>query len=649
MKPVARELTVVGQLPGERIGLSINAEDLPHIMGLLTDLYNDPVLAIIREYSTNALDAHREVGETRPIEVTTPTTLAPFLKIKDYGPGLDVLDIREIYSRYGASTKRNSNDVVGMLGLGCKSALTYTDQFTISAVKNGFKIEVAVSRDEDGGGHMKPVDQYATDEPNGVEIIIPAAGRYFYDFEEKAKNFFKYWDKGTVLLNGEEPERIDGFWVADDLLVVNERNANKIVMGNVAYPIPSDYSMSYYSSLVAFVDIGDVYFTPSRESLQMNSQTKATIERVFERLANEAQAKAQETVETATSRPDAILKATEMERIFNEFNHVKLNPEYKGEKIPDSFSSPKTQQFVTVTGNKAYRSKGWSRNRYHNTAHSDTLYITGYNGTDFSPYKRKKMNQWLAEKGLETPQYLVFTSTLPDRKWIDKTKIHPWAEIDAQKIVREKTVNQNGRLSGSYEAYVDGEWVRELEAKDIDYKKPVLWVRKIDGFYNDSKKILEEFAPEYTVVLLGGNRIAKFERDFPMAQNFHEFVKGLAKTWADNLSDDDKLTLKILLHDLRDYQYNLSTFNKVKVTFDDPALNLLVKVANEKVNSKLMKGYNKFGNALDLSDIEWEDPLPKYPLLAEISTYGTMSEVMQEHVKMYANAVYAAEQEDQNV
>ena len=78
----------------------------------MIDLYSDPELAVIREYSTNAFDAHIEAGVTRPIEITTPTHLCPFFKVRDYGFGLDVEDIREIYSQYGASTKRESDDVV---------------------------------------------------------------------------------------------------------------------------------------------------------------------------------------------------------------------------------------------------------------------------------------------------------------------------------------------------------------------------------------------------------------------------------------------------------------------------------------------------------------------------------------------------------
>jgi len=42
-----------------------------------------------------------------------------------------------VYARYGASTKRGTNDQVGAFGLGCKSAFTLGQQFVVTAVKDG--------------------------------------------------------------------------------------------------------------------------------------------------------------------------------------------------------------------------------------------------------------------------------------------------------------------------------------------------------------------------------------------------------------------------------------------------------------------------------------------------------------------------------
>ena len=115
---------------GEAIEMGISQDGIQHLMSTLTNLYNDPQLAVIREYYTNGLDSHVEAGQTKPVDVYLPTRDNPMYVVRDYGIGMSVDDIKTIYSKYGASTKRGTNTQVGAYGLGCKSALTDAEQFT---------------------------------------------------------------------------------------------------------------------------------------------------------------------------------------------------------------------------------------------------------------------------------------------------------------------------------------------------------------------------------------------------------------------------------------------------------------------------------------------------------------------------------------
>lgn len=206
MKPSVRNVVhSVGDVQ-EETRMSIDQESLAHIMNLLTDLYSDRQMAVIREYASNALDSHIEAGNPDPIEVTLPTSFNPNLIITDRGVGLTVDDMRDIYSMYGRSTKRDTNDAVGMLGLGCKSGLTYALSFTVTAVKNGVRTVAVVTKDSDGVGIIKILDTMATDEPNGVTVSIPVDSYDISSFRYKADQLFKFWKPGTVLVNGEEPE-----------------------------------------------------------------------------------------------------------------------------------------------------------------------------------------------------------------------------------------------------------------------------------------------------------------------------------------------------------------------------------------------------------------------------------------------------------
>jgi hypothetical protein len=188
----AKEYEVQSTLTGQRTDMSFDENSLVHIMSILTDLYSDPELAIIREYATNAYDSHVEAGVERPIEVTLPTALAPFFKVRDFGVGLSAEEIHTIYSKYGASTKRETNEQTGMLGLGCKSALTYIDQFTLIAIKDNIRSTVNIGRNENGSGSLTVVESTPTIESPGVEIIIPVSNKYG-EFETLAVRGIDKW------------------------------------------------------------------------------------------------------------------------------------------------------------------------------------------------------------------------------------------------------------------------------------------------------------------------------------------------------------------------------------------------------------------------------------------------------------------------
>src|SRR6476660_5010943 len=120
MKPAPSTITNTGNMGGVTKTMEIHRDAMAHIMSVLTNLYSDAIMAVIREYSTNALDAHRESGLHMPITVCVPTTLRPTFSVEDFGVGMSTDQLLNLYSSYGASTKRETNEQTGMLGLGSK-------------------------------------------------------------------------------------------------------------------------------------------------------------------------------------------------------------------------------------------------------------------------------------------------------------------------------------------------------------------------------------------------------------------------------------------------------------------------------------------------------------------------------------------------
>lgn len=651
MKTDTRVRNVVSTLEGEDIGMTIDEHSLAHIMSVLTDLYSDPELAIIREYSTNAYDAHVEAGVTRPIEVTTPTPLAPFFRVRDYGDGLNVDDIREVYSRYGTSTKRNSNEVVGMLGLGCKSALTYSDQFTVTAVKDGVCTQVSVERTEDGSGRMKIVSEYETSDPSGVEVIIPARGNN--RIAEKAHFFFSFWEEGTVLVDGHAPKRITGTWIADDLLMSEQVDRDMIVMGNVAYPASNDpyqHGSALHDGhpIVAFVEIGDVNFTPSREALQMTKKTKDALDVIRVRVEKEKQAAFEKQLQAASTQIEALKVYTTIKRL----GYKNDKPKFNGVDIPESYKCDKDDLPFSLVGyDKYWGMPGWTDERVLVTSTwVDAPWVVGLD-KPMTPHKRKQLLQWAAKNKIElmvesSDRYagkkkFVVCKEVPAEivPWIDSKNVHQWSEVALEKIERKNQKRPNGTPSGSYETLLPGPrpYVQHVQAEDIDTTHPIFFCTKSQDAH--FSVIQEQNPGGFTIVSLGLNRVEKFKRDFPNAVNVGDHLRGQATTWLKGLAPDD---LKYLQMSQAHMRAELQMYDPERI--DDPDLKLAVTLARSN-RTKLLKAFEWYNRFVILPHAGLVDPRVNYPLLTNMRNYGRMNDKFKDHLYTYINAAFAVEQE----
>ena len=166
----------------------IKESGLAHIFNVLRNqLYSDKILAVIREYSANALDAHAEVGKQEtPILITLPTKLNLNFEVRDFGRGLTEREIGEIYAMYGESTKRGTNEQIGQLGLGSKSGFAYGDNFVITSWVKGKKTVYNAFLDPSKVGRIAKMEQTDSNEPQGVKIVIPVKAEDTDAFREKA-------------------------------------------------------------------------------------------------------------------------------------------------------------------------------------------------------------------------------------------------------------------------------------------------------------------------------------------------------------------------------------------------------------------------------------------------------------------------------
>jgi hypothetical protein len=231
----------------------------PKMFKLLSDsLYSDKVMAVIRELSTNAYDAHVASGNRNPFKVILPTQAVPSFTVRDYGTGLSKKDMEELYTTYGASNKNNSNDFVGCLGLGSKSPFAYTKSFSTTSYYNGTKYAYIAAMDESGVPTLNLFDTSPTNEPNGLEISFAVKQFDFNEFSTKSKRIFHYFKTKPIIEGGTDSTLSDHSYSHNNVVIEGQgwkigRVSNQnyqypsnyngpgsgviAIMGNIAYPV----------------------------------------------------------------------------------------------------------------------------------------------------------------------------------------------------------------------------------------------------------------------------------------------------------------------------------------------------------------------------------------------------------------------------
>lgn len=176
-------------------------------------LYEHKIRTLVQEYMSNARDAHREVKQTRRIEVVAPTQLEPTFKVRDFGPGISPERMANVFVLYGASTKRSTNNQTGGFGIGAKSAWSYADGFIIVSTVDGTRRTYHAHVGTSNVGQLDLLETIDTTEPNGCEIQVAVNPRDVNEFYSSIQRACYFWnaDEKPVLKNITLPEPIKGY------------------------------------------------------------------------------------------------------------------------------------------------------------------------------------------------------------------------------------------------------------------------------------------------------------------------------------------------------------------------------------------------------------------------------------------------------
>lgn len=265
---------------------------------LSSTMYSDPIRAIIRELSCNAYDSHVAAGyPEKAFTVKLPNSIDKSFYVEDYGIGLSEDDVLNVYSTYFESTKTESNDFVGALGLGSKTPFSYTDSFIVVSRFNGKEMVFTAFIDTHGGPSIALVSSASTSEANGVRVEIAIKDQDIHRFHQKAAVVFRpfefqpnivgadisianYGEHGyraehTVVKKESQTKSFDFTW---DLHITSQRyyyGQSRIIIsqGNIEYPVDQqqlNFEIPRWmngTTIVVTVPIGAFDFAASREEL----------------------------------------------------------------------------------------------------------------------------------------------------------------------------------------------------------------------------------------------------------------------------------------------------------------------------------------------------------------------------------------------
>lgn len=309
------------------IPFGIKRSGLSQVLQIMrSHMYSNSVDAVIREYSCSAADAHTEAGmPERPIEVRLPNTLQSYFQVRDYGRGLSPEEIEEIFVNYGESTKRGSNDYIGQLGIGAKSAFAYGDSFAVTSIYAGKKYEYAGYIDASQIGMFSLLSVQETDEPSGVCVSVPVKESDYSNFRERALAVYVAFQVPPVVLNdaafAEDLEKASTpILKGEDWAVMPHRlyhsQDTHVVMGNISYALDThklysngllwdDYYRIQYLCFFLYVPIGAVEISASRETLRYTPETVRYLVGQLTGIGKQISAAAQAVIDQQESISDA--------------------------------------------------------------------------------------------------------------------------------------------------------------------------------------------------------------------------------------------------------------------------------------------------------------------------------------------------------
>jgi hypothetical protein len=281
-----QERKVIRDEDREKVAYSVDESSLPILFNILRKkLYSDPIGSIVREYVCNAIDANVENNKTDipiKVKITEANALLGDIEtfsVEDCGVGISPERMANIFCKYAASTKRETNDQIGGFGLGSKTFFAYRDSFFVHTWVDGTEYMYKCFIDETEVGAIELLWTDQTEHENGTEIIGLIQKEDRYKFVEACNQQLRFI--GNIQYEGLEVKPYEILEETENYIRLKDEVDQCILIGNIKYKVNfkdcysgqlCGYNYHYKTNIIPKFKIGEISVTASREAVEFDTK-----------------------------------------------------------------------------------------------------------------------------------------------------------------------------------------------------------------------------------------------------------------------------------------------------------------------------------------------------------------------------------------
>lgn len=293
---------VKSDLQGKNFNFELNGKTFK---ALFSDIYTDKIGSVVREIASNCRDSHVEAGKADvpfDIKIGSDGFSSNIISFTDYGVGMSKRDIKKLFTSFFSSTKDKDNNAIGGFGIGSKSPLAYTNQFTVTSIKDNKKNVAVITKIDNVPQYSLVIDDYPTDSENMTVVTIPIEDKDVGKFLKAIKEqLWLFNPLPNVEVDSEDFSFDNRKLIFEDGDVGVYYNDSKrspeynvfIDIGGIPYIFVHNKSFAHvhkYFTVVYKQPIGKYELTLSRESISLSVDDKENIFSEINRSVNRFQA-----------------------------------------------------------------------------------------------------------------------------------------------------------------------------------------------------------------------------------------------------------------------------------------------------------------------------------------------------------------------